>query len=340
MTRFTILIPHFKTPKTTAYSVAQFIKYKGKHEMEVIVIDNSFPHDSIKSLSVFGDNIKIINGDTGKINSHGTALNMAMSHVNTEWVICAESDSFPTAEGFLEYYEWIIERGYDCAASILKLSGGEYAHPCGMLLKKSSWIEAEEFCKNMPFQYFPNMSHSRGFDCHLMVHNNFLDTFLESPEEYIELSSGYKPYSVELAKDKRDNYSETVCAFHNGMGYRNEYLQTYGQRTIESEMETLTYNGRTQLYERIGAEPGQFLSWWHSWAGKKTYNIPTKVKWMDNRENQQQESTLMENGFKHLWAGTSFLDMKGTALNDVYEFKIKQIDDLYDSLPEHLKIKE
>ena len=48
---------------------------------------------------------------------------------------------------------------------------------------------------------------------------------------------------------------------------------------------------------------------------------------------------LNEAGIKHIWAGSSYLDMKDTDFNDVYEFKSKLIEELYNSLPDNQKIK-
>ncbi len=166
----TILIPHFRTPKITAYSVAQFLKYKGKHEVDIIVINNSWGDDSIKSLDRFGDQITILhNTNTNQISSHGTALDMAVLHVKSDTFIAAESDSFPTHDKWLDYYEDTMLDGFDMAGSHLQLSGGSYIHPCGAIYKTSLWHEIKAYINRIPYEYLPNAGMKEGFACHLMI---------------------------------------------------------------------------------------------------------------------------------------------------------------------------
>lgn len=337
MNGITILIPHFKS-KITAYSVAKFIEYAEGEDVEIVVIDNSYPDESIKYLTPFLDKIKIFTFNLSTISSHGIAYDRAVPEIENNWFITAESDSFPVAP-YLSYYKSLIGNGYDAAGSKLKLSGGEFVHVCGGLYNKALWRDAKKYCDKISYTYFPNMSRFHGFDSHLMVHNDILNDFLSEPEDYIELSDSYKPYSAELAVKKADWYKPVVNPFHNGCGNNNEYLKTFGQRTIESEAKNVLLDNKHKLVNRIGAEPGQWLSWYMAASEMNVFEIPTEIKWMANREYQQQEYTLNEAGIKHIWAGSSYLDMKGTAMNDVYEFKHNQIEELYNSLPEHQKIK-
>ena len=90
---------------------------------------------------------------------------------------------------------------------------------------------------------------------------------------------------------------------------------------------------------RVGYEPSQFMSYFSEATQKKICYVPTETKWLPNRENQQQEYTQMENGFRHIWAGSSYLDMKDGDFHDVYEFKNNLIESLYNSLPNNQKIK-
>lgn len=337
--KFTILIPHFKTPKTTAYSVSQFLKFKGKHEVEIVVIDNSYPDKSIESLKPFEGQIEILHNTSDKISSHGIALDIAINLISNENVITAESDSFPTQDNWLDYYERIVNEGYDCAGSYLKLSGGSYLHPCGAYYKKSLWEEAKKYCDIIPYTYFPSMAMVDGLAMHTMVHESLLNSFLAEPEDYIELSESYKPYHPAMAERKAEHYRPVVNPFHNGMGARNENIRTYGMRTVDTERFNIIPDGKKKLLCRAGYEPGQWLHYYAASMSKKILHIPTEVFWMPGKENQQQQKTVMENGFTHIWCGTAFLDMKDTHQHDVYEAKKKVIDDLYESLPENLKIK-
>lgn len=335
---FTILIPHFKTKKITAYSVSQFIKYRGKHNIDIIVINNSYPDDSINSLKPFEKDIIIINNTYTKISSHGVAFDMAMPFVKTEWMLTAESDSFPTKEGYLDYYEDLINKGYDCAGSLLQLSGGQFVHPTGCIYRKSIWEEAQKYCDNIEYKYFPNMSRFGGFDSHLMVHKRFFDVFINNPEKYIELAKDYKGNTKEQMLEKLYHYQPICNVFHNGMGNLNELFATYGQRNIESEVPHILLNNNDNLVNRMGSEPGQWFCYWQLAMGKKIFYIPTETKWMPNRENQQQEYTKMENGILHLWGVSSYNECSVDELQDIVQFKKNQVDELYDSLPENQKI--
>lgn len=336
--KFTIVIPHFRTLKMTAFTVAQFLKCKGNHEVEIVVIDNSYPDESIKGLEPFIDEILILHNTSDKLSSHGIAIDFATNLISNEWIIAAESDSYPTNEKWLDYYEDLINKGYDGAGSLLSLSGGTYLHPAGMLFRKSNWRDAYSFCIKTPYFYYPNMSMKEGFSCHTMVHKDVISDFLKNPEDYIELSEGYKPYTLSKAELKRYYYYSTVGPMHNGMGGNQESIHTYGQRNRDSEVPTILLEKSPKIIKRIGYEPGQFFYYWQLSKGKKLFEIPTDVHWLPGKENQQQERTVMENGLTHLWGISAY---HGVTLNDEDVAKVKQSipEQLYNSLPKHLKIK-
>lgn len=339
--KFTILIPHFKTGKLTAYVVSQFLKYKGHHEVDIIVIDNSFPDSSINELTpIFKQLNNIIPNISDRVTSHGVALDWGIEASDNEWVLCAESDSFPTENNYLNYYENLINMGIDAAGSLLKLSGGTFLHPCGALYRKSIWQEAKAYVDTIPYNYYPNFMMRDNFPVHTMIHKSLVEEIENNPEDWVELSSEYKDRTKETMREKLAYYSPVGRGvFHNGMGGRQESLHTYGNRTPESEAPyAILTEKKAKIIGRLGQEPGQFLHYFMVNKGKKIFHIPTETKWMEGKENQQQEYTLNEAGIKHIWAGTSYLDMKGTAQNDVYEFKKNQIEQLYNSLPEHQKI--
>lgn len=337
--KFSILIPHYCS-KITAYSVAKLLEHKGDHEIEILVCDNSPGHESIRYLEPFKEQIKIVQYPTDKIQSHGVALDMLFEIASKEFIITMESDCFPTAPGYLDYYEKLINDGCDSAASFLQLSGGFYGHPAAALYKKSNWIEAARYCAGIQYKFFPNMCMHESFAAHLMVHNKVVDEFLNNPEDYIVLSEAYKPYSKEKAIEHLNYYSPiAIGPMHNGMGRSQESVKTYGQRNVEREAMDVMLNNKAMLIRRIGMEPGQWMCNWQIANNKTTYRIPTEIKWLKGREFQQQEYTINECGMKHIWAGSSYLDMKGTLMNDVYEFKHNQIEELYNSLLEEQKIK-
>lgn len=336
--KFTILIPHYKSGKPTAYCVSKLLEHKGTHEIKIIVIDNSVGDESINYLQPFKNEIEILSYQKEFIQSHGCAFDFAMAQVKTDYFITLESDSFPTQDNWLDYYEEMVNKGYDVAGSLLKLSGGEYIHPCGALYSKKLWQEAKIYCNEVEYAYFPNMSVYGGFDCHLMVHKSIVEKVMASPYDWIEPAESYKHIGRKEMVKRMLYYSPIVAPFHNGMGRKDETVKTYGSRTIESETPYTLLDNKKKLINRVGLEPGQWLTFFAQARGKIIGAVPTEIKWMKDRDDQQQEYTKMDNGLTHVWAGSSFLDMKGTDFNDVYEFKNNYINELYNSLPKNHKV--
>lgn len=337
--KLSVLIPHFRNGKVTAYSVSQFLKYKGANEIDIVVINNSYGHDSIDYLDSFLNEITVINHISDKLSSHGIAYDSVIPHLKHEYFICAESDSFPTIEGFYEYYEVFEKYNVDLAGSFLQLSGGSYLHPCGAIYKKSLWLEAAEYCAKTPYHYLPNSVMVEGFPNHLMIHNEIWDFFLQKPNAFVQLPENRTGLSKEQWDKIEHHYSSVKTPFHNGMGRLKETYSNYGKRTLATGMHDVLLDEVDKIIPRMGLEPGQWLSYYACAKGKNVAEIPTKVKWLPNRENQQQEYTEMENGLQHIWAGSSYLDMKGTEYNDVFEFKKNQIEELYQSMLDEYKIK-
>lgn len=341
---FSILIPHYRTPKMTAYTIAQILKYKGNHDIEIIIIDNhaKIGDDSYRYLEPFVYDIVYIPYPTDKLQSHGIGINYLLEHglVRNEWFIPLETDAFPTSESWLDYFENIINEGYDAAVNMLKLSGGLYGHPCASLFNKTLWQEADDYFKSLPYVYFPNMAMKDNFQSHLMVHKNIVKDVVTNPDDYIELANGYKNLTAEAIMQKAYDYSPTTCAFHHGMGGLNESVNNYGQRCAEIDVPNILVEGKRKLIYRVGYEPGQALYYWMIAMNKKVFNIPIETTWMPNREGQQQEYTINEAGIKHLWAISSYTERGSKDVEDIYEAKRRIPDELYETLPEHQKIKQ
>lgn len=338
--QFSIILCHWKTGKMTAFTISQILKYKGSHDVEILICDNNAGDGSYEYLRPFEKYIRYFEYPKDKLQSHGIGYDFLMEVASNEWVIAMESDSFPTRDGWLDYYVRLINEGYDCAASLLQLSGGKYGHPAGGLYRRSVWVDAWKNSLLCEYVYFPNIAMKGTLACHLMVHKSVVEDFLKNPEDYIELSDSYKPYSADAAWSKAKWYYPTCRVFHNGMGRLQESLQTYGLRNPETEVPNILLDNRAKLIYRAGYEPGQMFYYWQLAMGKKVFNIPTETKWLPGKEAQQQEYTLTENGVKHLWAISAYHDYTPENEKDIAELKRSIPDELYNSLPENLKIKE
>jgi hypothetical protein len=325
-----------------AYTVAQILKYKGDHEVTIIVIDNNEGDGSMEYMEPFKEHFIYVPYPKDRLQSHGIAFDYALGldYVDTDYFITFESDSYPVKEGFLDYYQQIIEGDYDLAASLLTLSGGSYGHPAGAIYKKALWVEAKAYCDSIPYYYFPNMMMRDNFKAHTMIHKSIVNQVLENPDDWFELSNDYKPYYPKLAEEKCSHYAPVAGVFHNGMGGRQESVKTFGQRTHESDAPFIMYNPKWQkIIGRMGYEPGQFLYYYAIANKKRVCNIPTTVKWMPGKEYRQQEYTLTENGVQHLWAISAYHNHTPENEKDVAKFKQSIPEQLYATLPPNQRIK-
>lgn len=336
--KFSIILCHYKTGKMTAYTVAQILKYKGNHDVEILICDNNAGDGSIEYLKPFMDHVVIHSYPKDKLQSHGIGYDVLFEHARNEWVIALESDSFPVKEGWLDYYARLVNGGYDAAASLLQLSGGQYGHPAGALYKRSIWIEAAHYCHDIEYMYSPNLAMKEGFQCHLMIHRSIWPLFISAPEEYIELSDSYRPYNANVLYQKTSHYYPVVGPMHNGMGRLQESVRTYGGRNPETEVPNILLDNRAKMIYRVGYEPGQWFYYWMLANNYKVFNIPTETKWLPGKEAQQQEYTLTENGVKHLWGISAYHGYTPENEKEVAELKQSIPDKLYDTLPEHQKI--
>jgi hypothetical protein len=338
--KITAIIPHYAVGKITAYTISQLLKHKGNHDLRIVVVDNKASDGSAKYLNPFMKDIIYAVYPADQLQSHGIAVHWALKCglVNTDYILTLENDSFPIKDGYLDYYENLINDGYDMAGSLLQLSGGEYVHGAGAIYKVSLWEEARKFIDETPYFYFPNMSRRNGFDCHTMIHNKIVDKVLDAPNDWVELSEGYKGLSKEGMYERAKYYAATKNPFHNGMGGLQEDVKTYGFRNVENDSPAILLENAQKIVFRIGYEPNQWLSYFAHQTGKKIFHIPTEIKWMEGREGQQQEYTINESGIKHLWAISSYTERPADGVEDIFKEKRELPEKLYNTLPIHQKI--
>lgn len=342
--RFSILLPHYKTWKMSFYTIHQLLKFRGRHQVDICVIDNN-PQDETAMLlkGFFGDKIRLFPYPPERMQSHGIAYDWVIPYLRTEAFVTIESDSYPTREDWLDWYELLMKDGYDSAGSCLDLSGGQFVHTAGAFYKKSVWQKAKRYVDNVEYKYFPNVAMKDDFRSHLMVHDSVFQQFIGGAANLITLAPEYLKDGPEmvpyyLGKKMAEYWPIGRGVFHNGIGNTDESYYTYAQRNVIDERNNILQDNKKPLIWRMGMEPGQYFCYWMLANGYKPYNIPTETIWMPGRVNQQQEKTIMENGFTHLWAVTAYNDATDPALKDIIERKKNLMEELYQSLPANERI--
>lgn len=342
--RISIILPHYKTWKMSFYTIHQLLKCRGRHQLDIFVVDNH-PQDETALLlkGYYGDKIRLFPYPPELLQSHGVAYDWVVPYLRTEVFATIESDSFPTDESgaWLDWIELLVKDGYDSAGSCLELSGGQFVHTAGAFYKKSIWQKAKRYVENMEYVYFPNVAMKEGFPCHLMVHGSVLDQFVQNPSMFIQRASEYEDKDEDYFAKKLVEYMPIgKGVFHNGIGRSQEAFSTYQQRNViqaRDEQEVIMDN-KYPFILRMGYEPGQFFNYYMLANRHKVYAIPTETTWMPNRENQQQEKTVMQNGFTHLWAITAYNDATDPALKDIIDRKKELMEELYNSIPANERI--
>lgn len=336
--RISIILPHYKTWKMSFYTIHQLLKCRGRHQLDIFVVDNNPEDGTAENLKFFGDKIRIFPYPADRMQSHGIAYDWIIPHLRTELFVTIESDSFPTVDNWLDWYELLDKEGYDSAGSCLELSGGQFVHTAGAFYKKSIWQKAKRYVDEVQYLYFPNIAMKDGFPCHLMVHKSVHQQFIEGAGNLITLAPEYLKDGPEMApfymgKKLAEYLPIARGVFHNGIGNNDESYYTYAQRNVVTEREHVLLDNKKPLIWRMGEEPGQFFNYWMLANKHNVYAILTETIWMPNRQQQQQERTIMENGFVHLWAVTAYNDATDPELMDIISYKKQVMEDHYNSIP-------
>ena len=72
--KITIIIPHYKTGKMTAYSIFKILQHSDGHEVDIIVVDNNVGDGSVEYLSPFMNKIGYVPYPKDRMQSHGIGI--------------------------------------------------------------------------------------------------------------------------------------------------------------------------------------------------------------------------------------------------------------------------
>src|SRR3954464_1854143 len=218
-----IILPHYKTWKMSFYTIHQLLKFRGRHQLDIFVVDNNPSDGTAENLKFFGDQIRILPYPADKMQSHGIAYDWAIPHLRTEVFATIESDSYPTSTDWCDWIDLLVKEGYDSAGSCLELSGGQFVHTAGAFYKKSIWQKAKRYVDNVEYYYYPNVAMKDNFPCHLMVHKSVQQQFVEGAGSLISLAPEYLKDGREmvpfyLGKKLAEYWPIGRGVFHNGIG--------------------------------------------------------------------------------------------------------------------------
>lgn len=319
-----ILIPHFKTWRWTSACIHLFKHYGFSLPYEIIVCDNSPGHPSIKCLTEteLGEGVTIVDGQAD-FPSHGKGYFKAYQKAQGDWIFTAESDSFPTRHGWGEGYIKAAEH-HDFIAPLMPMAAGAYGHPAGALVKRSV-LDAHEAWRrditDLGWVFIPGAAQAlrlsdQGY--HVVIHRD-------------ELARHSLPQDVD---DNMRLWAEDVGPWQEMRSFDDDSFKTYGQRRCIGAWSPIA--GRDH-HLRIGYEPGQHLWYFAKSHGVKCMEAPLHIEWMPGRTGQQASYSDVFGGFRHVWAGTSaFCD--GIPAH-TKEHKMKQMNQYFAQLPEHIRTK-
>lgn len=149
-----IIIPHAFTNRWTAIAVASLKAHKNNADFDIIVVDNSQGHDSIKTISEtrLGEGVKIVNMPDPNLAGHQIALDYCIDLVETPWYVAWETDVKVMRDGWLD---WMLSYVKDDGVAIVGWywkgdpefdDSRHYISPAGALYRTSVLRMLKEEC--------------------------------------------------------------------------------------------------------------------------------------------------------------------------------------------------
>jgi hypothetical protein len=324
MKKLTIAFAHAYTWRWTAIAVHFLKKFQFPLEHEIIVVNNSPTHPSIKCLTETGlaDGIRIIDGDP-ELPSHGQALSLAFDACDSDWIFTSESDALPVVDSWgNEYIK--ASADHDYIGPWMELAGGHFIHPCGAMSHRKVIEAAKEWRKQYPEWVFINgAAKEMGFSdkaYHLSITKNcFYGKHDLPPETQKRMENDIRIWS------KAGPWQEMLA-------FEDDSFDNYWKRGPVKSFEPVG----NHAHLRIGYEPGQWLS---GFAIKhfKCLSAPFDMKWVPGFQNRQAAYSDVFGAFRHVWAGTSSFS---PAIDPaVRSFKMAQMDAYMIQLPQDLQKK-
>jgi hypothetical protein len=322
--KISILIPHYLSWKWIAACIHQFRTYQPSIDHEIIVCDNSMGHPSIKALTdtPLGEGVAIVQGDA-ELPSHGHGYEICAREAVGDWFFTAENDSFPTRHGWFEEYVKAAGEGYELIGPKMPMASGSYIHPAGACISRRAVDQAKTWqAAHKGWKFVPSSAVRLG-SAEWPYHVVASDTVLEK-------LYNMSPMPEDMYRDIKNWQKAEV--WQEMRSFDEDSLSSYGQRTGIRNWEPVP--GKS-LYNKIGYEAGQWLSYYCSAHGIKVKEAGLVIDWMPGRHGRQAAFSTVYGGFTHIWAGSSSL-LKGLD-DEVRNFKNAQAENWFAQVPEDIR---
>lgn len=317
--KLSIIIPHFRAWTWLPICVHAFKKYPASEDQQIIVVNNSGDHPSIKALTEtsLGEGVKILCGNP-EFTAHGLGYDIGATAAESDWIFTAETDSFPTRKGWFKKYEELTNE-YRLIGPDIPQSAGHYIHPAGALTHRTILDRAAKWREqNKEYVFVPSAG--------------------------IELGTSDRAYHV-VAKEswvRARNPSENTLkamelwkitkSWQEMRSFDDDTFETFSQRT---GIRNFAPTGQ-DTYNKIGYEAGQWLAYFAEGHGFPVFRAPVQIEWMKGFENGQAARSTVFDGFEHIWCGT--VSSVENGLNPfVRAYKMEQADSYFTTLPPKLR---
>lgn len=300
MKQATVVIPHAFTSRWSAIAVASLKQHKNKADFDIIVVDCSPGHPSIKTITEtrLGEGVKIVDPPAPNIAGHQVALDHAIDMVETPWFVAWETDVQVVRDGWLDWMlsfikdDYVVMAGWYWAGDFA--DDRHYISPAGALYRTSTLKMLKEEClrnKDLAVCYGRNMSkridimkeypHTGG----KLIPAGIWGPFLEARG-----FGNVYPYS-----HQKDHWvPEPGNWVYNRCVMQWECIHLPGRFVDNDEMPNAVNLGVPYKYTDVGPE-GEEAYYRHYWAGTVSHNfdkhkIPSwdaeKLPWWLTREHR------------------------------------------------------
>jgi hypothetical protein len=294
------VVPHAFTSRWTAITVAALKKHKNVADFDILMVDCSPGHPSIRTITEtsLGEGVKVIDPPAPNIAGHQVALDQAIDLVETPWYVAFETDVRVLRDGWLDWLLSFVKDDYVAMVGWNWASDADdsrhYISPAGALYRTSVLKLLKEEClrnKDMACCY--------GLDMSKRI--DFLKDFPHTAGKLIKMGL-WGPFLESRGFGNvypfpRDYWvSEPGNWIYNRIKMQWEVIHVPGEMVVNED----NIPGLPHKYAYIG--PSEAEAYYkHYWAGSVSHNFDKhkigewdaiKLPWWLTREHTMWEETV------------------------------------------------